>query len=110
LDGELAAIGDRLGLAVHGHGGTCREAAGEGAVGLGALVIAVDTLAGSVQESDRRRAVLILLVADHTFLWWRRRWRRWRRWNNREGWWLSWTVGAGKINLILLRVWTATVS
>ena len=98
MDGEPAAIGDRLGLAVHGHGGTCREAAGEGAVGLGALVIAVDTLAGSVQESDRRRAVLVLLVADQTRLdwWWRRshvRWRRcnvwWRRWDRCY----RWTVG-----------------
>lgn len=52
LNGKLVAVDDRLGLAVHGHCGACWEGAGEGAVRLGALIVAALALASNVQESD----------------------------------------------------------
>jgi len=59
----LSIIDRSGGHAVKIDGGACWVGGREGTVGLGALVVAVDTLAGSVQESERRRPILVLLVA-----------------------------------------------
>jgi len=91
-DGKSLAIVDRsLRVAVEVNTTSCWESSGESTVRPRALVVAVFTSAGSVQEGKRGWPVLVALVANQAaYRWCWRCW--WNNWNSFDDWESVWNL------------------